>query len=245
MARWFRSYYLMLKWVFLSNRTFLSMNLAVQMCIAVGFIFGISYMYPAITPDIGKLLTTGAPTLILITVGLVMAPQMIAQQRLAGTFDYIWSLPVPRMVHIAADSTNWLVSTLPGIVIAVIFGAIRFDFSLSISPLVIPAVIMIALCATFLGYTIAFIVPKPMMAMVLTQVIIFAVMLFSPVMYPVEQLPQWLQSVHSVLPIKYMADLVRGTLTDLPINLGTAFGVVGGWLVGGFLVTYLLVRRRN
>jgi ABC-2 type transport system permease protein len=70
-------------------------------------------------------------------------------------------------------------------------------------------------------------------------------MLFSPVMYPVEQLPQWLQSIHTVLPIKYMADLIRGTLTDLPINLGTAFGVVGAWLVVGFVVTYFLVRRRN
>jgi ABC-2 type transport system permease protein len=245
MAKWLRSYSLMLKWVFLSNRSWLSMNLVVQMCIAVGFIFGISYMYPMITPDIAKHLTTGAPTLILITVGLVMAPQMVAQQRLAGTFEYIWSLPVPRMVHIAADSTNWFLSTLPGIIIAVIFGSIRFDFSLSVSPLVIPAVIMIALCATFLGYTMAFAVPKPMMAMVLTQVIIFVVMLFSPVMYPAEQLPQWLQSIHTVLPIRYMADLIRGTLTDLPILLGTAFGVVGAWLVVGFTVTYFLVRRRN
>lgn len=245
MARWFRSYYLMFKWVFLSNRTWLSMNLVVQMGIAVGFIFGISYMYPMITPDIGKHLTTGAPSLILITIGLVMAPQMIAQQRLAGTFDYIWSLPVPRMVHIAADSTNWFLSTLPGIIIAVIFGSIHFDFSLSISPLVIPAVIMTSLCATFLGYTVSFAVPKPMMAMVFTQAIIFMVMLFSPVMYPAEQLPQWLQSIHTVLPIRYMADLMRGTLTDLPINLGTAFGVVGAWLVAGFVVTYLLVRRRN
>jgi ABC-2 type transport system permease protein len=180
-----------------------------------------------------------------MTVGLVMAPQMVAQSRLAGTFDYIWSLPIPRMVYIAADSSNLFASMLPGIVIAVIFGAIHFDFSLSISPLVIPAVIMIAACATFLGYSIAFAVPKPMMAMVLTQVIIFIVMMFSPVMYPAEQMPQWLQSVHQVLPIKYMANLMRGTLTDLPVNLGMAFGIVGAWLVAAFFLTYSLVRRRN
>jgi ABC-2 type transport system permease protein len=243
--KWFRSYSLILQWVFLGNRTWLSLNLIVQMCIAVGFIFGISYFYPSITPNISKYLTTGAPTLILITVGLVMAPQMVAAERMQGTFDYIWSLPVPRMVYIAADATNMFGSMLPGIVLAVVFGSVYFDFSLSISPLVVPAVVMIALCGTFMGYAMAFAVPKPMMAQVLTQVIIFIVMMFSPVMYPASQLPGWLQALHKVFPIQYMADLTRGTLTDLPINLGLAFGVVGAWLVAGFTLTWLLVRRRR
>jgi ABC-2 type transport system permease protein len=245
MARWFRSYGLMLKWVFLSNRPWLMMNLVVQVCIAVAFIFGMSYFYPQITPAIAKYLTIGAPTIILLTVGMVMVPQIVAQMRTEGTFDYIWSLPVPRMVHIAADSTNIFGTMLPGIVLAVFLGAIRFDFSLSISPLIIPAVIMIAMCSTFLGYTMAFAVPKPMMVNVLTQIIIFIVMMFSPVMFPAENLPQWLQTVHNFLPIKYMADLTRGTLTDLPANLELAFGVVGAWLAVGFTATNLLVRRRQ
>jgi ABC-2 type transport system permease protein len=245
MARWFKSYGLMVKWVFLSSRPWLSLNLVVQMCIAVAFVFGMSYFYPTITPSVAKYLTTGAPTLILITVGLVMVPQIIASARLEGTFDYIWSLPVPRMVYIAADATNMFASMLPGIVLAVIFGAIHFDFNLSISPLVIPAVILIASSATFLGYSMAFAVPKPMMVNVLTQIIIFIVMMFSPVMYPVSQLPGWLQAIHKVLPIQYMADLTRGTLTDLPVNLGLAFAVVGAWFVAGFTCTYMLVRRRN
>jgi len=245
MAKWFRSYSLMLKWVFLSNRPWLSLNLIVQMCIAVGFIFGISFFYPAITPATAKYLTTGAPTLILITVGLVMVPQMVASLRMYGTYDYIWSLPVPRMVYVAADATNMFGSMLPGVVLAVVLGSIYFDFNLIVSPLVIPAVILIALCGTFLGYALAFAVPKPMMAQVLTQVIIFAVMMFSPVMYPASQLPGWLQAVHKVFPIQYMADLTRGTLTDLNVNLGLAFGVVGAWLLAGFVVTWFLVRRRQ
>jgi ABC-2 type transport system permease protein len=245
MVRWFRSYGLMLKWIFCSNRPWLMMNLVVQMCIAVAFVFGMSYFYPQITPDVAKYLSTGAPTLILITVGLVMVPQIVAQARTEGTFDYIWSLPVPRMVHIAADATNMFGSMLPGIVLAVFFGAIHFDFSLTISPLVIPAVILIAACATFLGYSMAFAVPKPMMVNVLTQIIIFIVMMFSPVMYPASQLPSWLAEVHKFLPIQYMADLTRGTLTDLPVNLGLAFAVVGTWFVAGFILTWVLVKRRN
>jgi ABC-2 type transport system permease protein len=244
MARWFRSYGLMVKWVFLSNRPWLMMNLVVQICIAVAFIFGMGYFHGEITPLEAKFLATGAPTLIFLTVGMVMVPQIVAQMRTEGTFDYIWSLPVPRMVHIAADATNMFGSMLPGIALSVFFGAIHFDFNLQISPLIIPAVFLVASCGTFLGYTLAFAIPKPMMVNVVTQIIIFIVMMFSPVLYPPENLPGWIQDVHRVLPIQYMGDLMRGTLTDIPVKLGTAFSIVGAWFVGGFACTYFLVRRR-
>jgi len=245
MLKWLRSYFLMLKWVFLNNRTWLSLNLAVQIGIAFGFVYGMSFFYPAITPDIAKYLTTGAPTIILLTVGLVMGPQIIAMMRQEGTFDYIWSLPVPRMAHVAADATNMFGSTLPGIALAVVLGAMHFDFALNISPLIVPAVFLISMCGTFVGYSMAFAVPKPMMVNVITQIIIFIVMMFSPVMYPVSQLPGWLQAIHKVLPIQYMADLMRGTLTDLPVNLARAFAITGAWCVAGFVLTNLMVRRRN
>jgi len=197
------------------------------------------------TPTIAKYLTTGSPTLVLLTVGLVIVPQVIASMRSEGTFDYVWSLPVPRMAHIAADATNMFGSMLPGIILSVIMGKYHFGFDLNLSWLLIPAVLLIASSATFVGYSMAFAVPKPMMVNIITQLMIFFVMMFSPVMYPAEQLPQWLQSIHQVLPIRYMADLMRGTLTDIPVNLGLAFAAVGAWFVAGFVVTYALVRRRH
>jgi ABC-2 type transport system permease protein len=55
--------------------------------------------------------------------------------------------------------------------------------------------------------------------LLLTQVIIFVVMMCSPVMYPAAKLPARLQVVHKVFPIQYMVNLTRGTLTDLNVNL--------------------------
>ena len=245
MPKWLRGYFLMVKWTFLSYRPWLSLNFAVQIGIAVGMIYGLSFFFPAITPDIAKYLTTGAPTLILLVAGFVIGPQIIASARLEGTFDYIWSLPVGRMSHLAADATTMFASTLPGIVLPVVLGAFRFDFSLDISPLVVPAAILIAMSGSFLGYSIAFLVPKPMMVMVITQIFSFAVMLFSPVMFPAERLPEWLQAIHKVLPIQYMADLSRGTLTNLDVNLGLAFLVVGAWCIVAFIITLLVINRRN
>ncbi|HEY31616.1 MAG TPA: ABC transporter permease [Dehalococcoidia bacterium] len=245
MTQSLRSYGLMLKWQALSKKPILALTLVVQVMIATGFIFGLGFFYHEITPETARFITTGAPTIILMTVGLVLVPQMVAMARTEGTFDYIWSLPVPRLVYIAADATIWVLIALPGLVLALVIGAIHYNFGLEISPLVVPAVLLISAAGMFLGYSIAHGAPKPEMANLATQIIVFAIMLFSPVMYPIEQLPDWMAAIHRVLPVKYMADLTRVTLTDMDVNLGLAFGVVGAWCLAGFIITYALVRRRR
>jgi ABC-2 type transport system permease protein len=245
MTRYAKSYALMLKWQALSNKPLLPLEVAVQAMIAVGFVIGISFFFPEITPVTAKFLTTGAPTLIMLMTGLILVPQMVAMARKEGTFDYIWSLPVPRMVYVMADATVWILVSLPGVVLALAIGAIYHNFSLEVSPLVIPAFLLVALTGTFIGYAIAHSAPKPEMAHLITQILVFVIMIFSPVVYPTEQLPGWLSTVHSVLPIKYMADLSRGTLTNLDVNLPLAFGVVAAWCLVGFGITLLVIRRRR
>lgn len=245
MTRLLRSYGLMLKWQALSNRPILPLNLIVQVMIAVGFIIGIGFFYPEISPNTAKYLTTGAPTISLLMVGLVLVPQVVALGRTQGTFDYIWSLPIPRLVYVAADATIWILVSLPGVIVSLILGSVYYHFALHVNLLVIPAIALIAMAGTFVGYSIAHGAPRPQMAQLATQVIVFGIMIFSPIMYPMEQLPDWLAAVHRVLPVKYMADLSRGTLTDLNVNLGLAFAVVGAWCLFGLIVTTLLVRRRS
>jgi ABC-2 type transport system permease protein len=240
-----RSYWLMLKWQMLSNKPFLALNLVVQLMIAAGFIIGIGFFYPEFAPDTAKYLTTGAPTISLLMVGLVLVPQVTAMLRVEGTFDYMWSLPVPRMIYVAADATVWILVSLPGVILSLILGSWYYHFSLNISPLAIPAILLISMTGIFVGYSIAHGARNPKLAQLATQVIVFAIMIFSPIMYPIEQLPGWLAAVHRFLPVTYMADLSRGTLTDLNVNLGMAFAVVGGWCLFGLITTTLLVGRRR
>jgi len=149
------------------------------------------------------------------------------------------------MVYLAADATIWLLITLPGVLLALIIGALYHNFTLEVSPLVVPALLLIAMTGIFVGYAFAHGAPKPQMAHVATQIIVFAIMIFSPVMYPVEQLPNWIVAVHKVLPIQYMAELSRGTLTGLDVNLGLAFSITSVWCIAGFVVTYFVIRRRH
>jgi ABC-2 type transport system permease protein len=105
--------------------------------------------------------------------------------------------------------------------------------------------LLIAMAGVFLGYSIAHGIAKAQVTQLITQVLVFFIMIFSPIMFPASQLPHWLADVHRFLPIEYMADLSRGTLTDLKVNLGQAFAVVGGWCLLGLVVTCILVRRRR
>ena len=240
-----RSYALMLKWQALVNKPMLPLYIVVQVMLAVGFVVGLGFFYTELDPTTAKFLTTGAPTLILLMVGLVLMPQIVAMARIEGTFDYMWSLPVPRMVYIAADATIWVLVALPGVVLALALGAVYHDFGLEVSPLVVPALLLVAVMGILVGYAIAHGAPRPEMAQLATQILVFAMMLFSPVMYPADQLPGWLASLHRVLPVQYAADLSRGTLTDLDVNLGLAFAVVGAWCAVGLVITYAVVTRRR
>ena len=245
MGHWLRSYWFMLKWQALSKKPLLPITAGIEIAIAASVIIGMSFLFPEIDPITARFLTTGAATIILLTIGIVLVPQIVGIGRTEGTFDYVWSLPVPRMVHMAADATIWVLLTLPGVVLALVIGVAYHDFDLDVSSLVVPAVLLIAVTGIFIGSAFSLAVPKPELAHLITQINIFFVLLFSPINYPLERLPGWFQAVHTVLPMKYMADLMRATLTGAEVNLGIAFGVVGAWLVAGLAITYLLVRRRK
>jgi ABC-2 type transport system permease protein len=240
-----RKYLLMMKWSGLSSRPWLALLGAVQIMMTVGFVIGISFLFPDITPVIARHLITGTPTLILLMMGLVIVPQMVASGRLEGTYDFMLSLPVPRMALLFSDATIFFFITLPGLIIALLIGSAYHHFALEVSPLVIPAFILISLTGTFVGYAIALGAPRPQMANVATQILVFIIMFFSPVIYPADQLPDWMAAIHKVLPIEYMADLSRGTLSDVPVNLGLAFAVTGAWCVAGFVFCYIVMKRRR
>ncbi len=109
-----------------------------------------------------------------------------------------------------------------------------------------PAVLLVSLSAAFIGNVIGHLSPSVVLTGVLTNVIIFSLYLFSPVVFPHDRLPQWIEILHDILPVKYMTELIRGTLTDgLVDELGLAFMVVGLWTALGAALSFLVVNRRR
>jgi ABC-2 type transport system permease protein len=236
----------MVRWQLITMKVYLPFVVFVQLIIGVGVVYGLGFMYPSIDALSAKYITTGATMMSLATLGLVLVPQGVAQSKSQRTFEYMWSLPVPRLVFLLSDFTVWTAVVLPGVVLALVFGSVRYGFDLSLSPMVVPAFVLVALTAVSVGMSIAHLSPSPVLTGVITNVIIFSLFLFSPVNFPVERLPVGLSHIHTVLPIKYMADLVRGTVTTgLIDNLEIAFGVVGMWCVASVAALYWVFTRRR
>ena len=141
--------------------------------------------------------------------GLVAVPQMVAQAQTEGTLDYMRSLPIPRVVYLLADLTVQLAIVLPGVVFGVVIATLWFDLPLAPSPLVVPSVVLVVLTATAVGYGMAAVLP-PLMANLMSQVLVVLVFMFSPLNFPADRLPDWLATLHSVLPIQAMGEVLRG-----------------------------------
>ena len=239
-----RSYTLLIRWQALRLKSFLPLAFVVQSLFAFGIVVGYPLFFPQIDEMTVLFLATGAPAVTLITMGLVVLPQVVAQAKLEGSLEYMRSLPVPRMAFLMADLSVWLAVVLPGVVFGVAIGAWAFDLSLSISVAIVPAVVLVVTTAAAVGYAMASVLP-PLMAMLLSQVLVFGVLLFSPINYPAERLPEWMQSVHAVLPVQAMGEVVRGALaTDVfPLTAGP-FLTLAVWCAASMSVSYLTLQRR-
>jgi ABC-2 type transport system permease protein len=243
---WIQSYTLLLKWQGLKFKTILPFVIVAQFFTGIGTVIGLGYLMPDIDPQTAMFLVTGGPTLSLITLGLVLVPQMVAQAKTAGMLDYMRSFPVPRMAYLAADLTIWLLSTLPGVILALVVGSLRYNFELQFNLLIVPAFILVVLMATSVGYAIALLSPKAELVGVLTNLIIFSLFLFSPVNFPIERLPGWLETIHRFLPVKYAADAVRGALVPgYSDGLGLALAVLSVWCLVGLVINYRVATRRG
>ena len=121
----------------------------------------------------------------------------------------------------------------------------RYDLPISISPAIVSAVLLVLVCGTLVGYAMAHTIGNPLVMQLITQVTIFVILGFSPINFPLEQLPGWLQADNRVLPFHAMAVVTRAGLTEGVVDgVPGAYAVLGAWTVAaGGLTAWALTRR--
>ncbi len=241
---WIRSYRLLITWQARRLKGFLPFAAVVQGILSFGIVAGYPLLFPQLDRQTILFIATGAPAISLITMGLVAVPQLVSQARTEGTLDYMRSLPIPRLVYLLADLTVWLAVVLPGVVFAVIVAALRFGLDLQVSPLAVPAILLVVLTAASTGYAMASLLP-PMISNLATQVLVVFVLMFSPLNFPADRLPDWLAAIHRVLPVQAMGEVIRGTIASnaFAVSAGS-FAILGAWCLGSILVTSRALTRR-
>ncbi|MFA1819953.1 ABC transporter permease [Virgibacillus oceani] len=229
---------------FIRNAGFFIFIALLQILISIGIVIGFTYLIPNPDTETILFLATGAPTIIFIFTGLVILPQQIGNAKTDGYMEYIRTWPVNRSVILGADTTIWLLITLPGIIVSTIVAHLMFTPGYDISWTVVPALLMIALTSIGVGYGFSYLL-SPVASMGISQAVVFGALMFSPVNFPMDRLPEWLQSLHEVLPIYSMAEVMRASLaaSTFEATMGNYINLMVWCILGFGWAIYILNRK--
>jgi ABC-2 type transport system permease protein len=241
-----RSYGLMLRFDLASARAWLPFLVGLQLLLGVGSAVMYGFYIPNLTKAGALFIVTGAPTIALVPIGMMLLPMQIGLQKTARTFDFTWSLPVPRAVTIASTLTVHTLMALPGIAVTLILASLRYGVELTISPSIVPAIALASLMSASVGMGLAHGIREPVITAVLTNMLMFVAMMFAPIAMPIQNFPDWLATIHRVLPLYHMGVVVRAGLSNgLVTDVGTSYLVLGAWTIAGWAVVGWVIGRRR
>lgn len=245
-GNWLRSYGAMLRWEVMSSRLFLPLLLVIQILVGAGFVIGFGLLITEVDTATALYLATGGVVQSLILIGLIVTPQVVSQRKMEGSYEYLWSLPTPRGAASLASTTVAALVAIPGVVATLLVAVWRYDVTFAVHPTVVPAILLTVACGSFLGMAAAHGIPNPQVTLLLTQLMIFFVIGFSPVFFPPERLPNWLATLHDYLPFYPMALAVRSSLTNGLVDMtANAWLVLSAWTIVGALITGIVLVRRK
>jgi ABC-2 type transport system permease protein len=231
---------------FLMQRSFLVIMIIVMLMFPLGFVLGMGYLIPNISEDTATYITIGSATQAIITIAAIGLPQMLAEARNEGRVDYFLAMPISREAYLLAFLIQAMVLAFPGVIFALGLGWWHYDLSFSINPTIIGVAILAMLATSGAGMVLAILIPHMQLVNAITQLLIFYFIFFSPVLLPLEQLPDVLQWTSWLLPPGYAADAMRATLTDLPdTNLMRSLAMLIAFSVLSIAVSSMAVRRRG
>src|SRR5690625_1537096 len=154
-VEWIRAWWMLVRWTAASSKMLLPLTLVVQVMMASGIVIGFGFLAPVEDPQVALLLSTGAPTMLLLVTGLVLVPQVVGSMKQEGSYDWFRSLPAPRSAFLFADIAVWTGVALPGIVLAVLVAAWRYDLELAPTPWSPLVAVAVAGTAAMIGYGMA------------------------------------------------------------------------------------------
>jgi len=243
---WVVGFRSMLRFHAKSLRSYLTIGLVVQVLMGAGMALMYGYYFGDLTPVQQTFIVTGIPALAMVPVGFAMVPASVMDHKIRNTYDYVWSLPVPRAASAAATFTIFTAMAIPGTAAAILIATLIYDIDLQVSWLVIPAVLLTSAMATSVGYAMGHVIPEPRVTNLITNMVIFLVLLFSPIVVPIEQFPEWWASVQRVLPFWHMSVVIRDGLTDgLVTDVAASYLVLTLWTVFAWVAAGWVVAKRR
>ncbi len=157
-----------------------------------------------------QFLAPGFMALTVITGSLQGVATAISREKEQGTMDGLLVAPIPHqsiiLGKVAAQTVRGLIQGF------LILGLSMVLFGVQIygSPIIM-LIVMVLGTASFVGVGIIMtaIAPDQETAQMMTLILQFPMMFISGILFPIDQLPSWLQVIGKALPLYYAADALR------------------------------------
>lgn len=160
------------------------------------------------TPAVMTRIITGNMLFGLIVMGLNSMAQEISWQKHQGHFTYYSSLPIAKVNFIFANLLRGLIMSVPSFIILALIGQLAYGIQFHYSWGLLPVLLLTVFSVVGAGVLIGFWSPSHQ----LTNMLVQALMMFTPVMVDMDQLPSILQWLSYIFPTTYAAEAMREVL---------------------------------
>jgi ABC-2 type transport system permease protein len=171
-------------------------------------------------------------------VGLTAVPITAAIHREEGVLRRFSVTPLRPLTYFLTDVLVRFLMTLLGILLLVLLGMIVFKVRFEGNLFSLFAGISLGACTFFaLGYTLVGLIPSARAVVVLGNVVLYPLMIFSGAMVPLEVMPDMVLTISRYLPLTHLVALLRGLWSGTGWgDLLTEVAVLAGLATVGTLI---------
>ncbi|MGW2088793.1 ATP-binding cassette domain-containing protein [Streptomyces sp. NPDC001880] len=205
----------------LEVRTTWTWSLLFGLLMPVAMVFGLSRIGGGLNDTTSLLyIVSGAAIFSVATEGIATLAQRIGVIKNDGMMVYYASLPISKASFVAAMVLSRLLLIMPGLITPMIAAGLMYDVDFTISPALVLVLPLSCLALSAIGLAIGTLIDSMELIVVITNLLIFVLLLAAPVLIPPDSLPLPLRVLGYLLPPTYAADALRHTLNG---DLGAAF----------------------
>ncbi|MCW3983512.1 MAG: ABC transporter permease [Candidatus Bathyarchaeota archaeon] len=121
-------------------------------------------------------------------------------------FKQLSLTPLTKMEWLTSKMLWYIVLTIAGFLLMYTVGTLAFDAHITLSPLLIPFLILGPMLFASLGMLVGTVAKNPETAGVIGNIITFPMMFLAGTFFPISQMPEYLQTFAHVLPLFYVTE---------------------------------------
>ena len=171
--------------------------------------------------------------MVIAVTGLMSLPLTMAEYRDKGVLRRLLVTPASPMTLLLAQFVVNMALTVMGLVLLVLVGAIFFDLHMAANWAAFVPLLLLVMVSTFsIGFLIASWAPNERTASTIAFLVYFPVIFLSGATYPLELMPEAIQTIAKAVPLTWGIDLLQGAwIESADAKWALGIGILAGTTV--------------